>query len=104
MKPVFPLLSCFIGLLSLPSMASDLLVSTETLWVQKQGLDIRVQPASLLLTPVIELEFHSPNPRSLLEKGDFSLQRKILLNGSGTQISSDVFSWDLQLEINYKFI
>lgn len=106
MKSVFLVLSFLASLFSFPASALDKpdLVSAETFWIKNQGLDIQVQPAVLSQPSTIELEFHSPNPRSLLEKGSFNLQRKILLNGSGTEITPGVFSWDLQLEMNYKFI
>lgn len=107
MKPVFPLVLFFLmNLFICPATALEKtdLVSTETFWIKRQGLDTQLQPAVLPQPSSIELEFHSPNPRSLLEKGSFKLQRKILLNGSGTEITPEVFSWDLQLEVNYKFI
>ncbi len=109
MKSVLFGLSCFLSFMSCNSFAAlvepHLLVSAETHWVKSQGLEMKEKNLQLSSNlPTLDLDFQTPNPKALLEKGDFSLQRKILLNGSGTEIAPEVFLWDLQLEVNYKFI
>jgi hypothetical protein len=106
MKSVLFSLSCFMSFNSFAALVEPhLLVSAETHWVKSQGLEIQGKSVHLSSNaPVLDLDFQTPNPKALLEKGDFSLQRKILLNGSGTEIAPEVFLWDLQLEVNYKFI
>lgn len=109
MKPALRNLSFLLGLFSLNSLAAfaepHMFAAPETLWIKSQGIHISTNP--IQISPgnsQLNLEFQPRNSKALLEKGDLSLQRKILLNASGTEISTDMFMWDLQLEVNYKFI
>lgn len=109
MKFVLFVVTFVFGLTGINSSAAmvepHLYAAPETVWVSNQGIQISTQ--DIELTPAdsdLDLEFRSWNPKTLLERGDLSLQRKILLNASGTEITTDVFLWDLQLEVNYKFI
>jgi hypothetical protein len=106
MKSALRNLSFLLGLFSLNSVAEPyMFAAPETLWVKNQG--IQIANDSIQLSPssnLPDLNFQTRNSKALLEKGDLSLQRKILLNASGTEISTDVFMWDLQLEVHYKFI
>jgi hypothetical protein len=109
MRSALFVVTFFLGLTSLNTSAAitedHLYAAPETLWVKNQG--IQIVSDNIQLSPsnhFPDLDFQPRNPKALLEKGELSLQRKILLNASGTEISTDVFMWDLQLEVNYKFI
>lgn len=107
MKSVLCSLSFLLGLASLNTAFAEphMFAAPETVWVKNQG--IQMSANRIQLSPgntELNLEFQPRNPKALLEKGDITLQRKILLNAAGSEINQDVFMWDLQLEVNYKFI
>jgi hypothetical protein len=109
MKSALRNISFLLALFSLNSVAAiaepSMFVASETLWVKNQGIQIASDPIQLSPSSNLpDLNFQTRNPKALLEKGELSLQRKILLNASGTEINPDVFMWDLQLEVHYKFI
>lgn len=107
MKSALRNLSFLLGLLSLNSVAAEphMFAAPETVWVNNQGIQISVSSIQISSgNTELDLEFQPRNPKALLEKGDITLQRKILLNAAGSEINQDVFMWDLQLEVNYKFI
>lgn len=52
----------------------------------------------------LEVDFKSDYSRTLIERGDLSLSRKILMNAGGARIEPTAFQFDLHLEISYKFI
>ena len=63
-----------------------------------------IRTSDLHITPNLDVDFKSDYSRTLIELGDLSLSRKILMNAGGARIEPTAFQFDLHLEISYKFI
>jgi hypothetical protein len=113
MKPAFLILSFTLGLTCQSGFAAinddPLFAAPETLWLKSQEIPLPNKTIQILSqipsqNEALQLEFRQPNSKSLMEKGDLRLERKILLNAEGTEVSSEAFNWDFQLELRYTFI
>lgn len=100
------LLGIFLMLCVTPAMAAlqkhDLLAE-ETLWANAQNLEVSVEPLSGN-SRYLDVRFESDYSRTLIERGDLSLSRKILMNAGGAKMDPTAFQFDLHLELSYKFI
>lgn len=101
-------LGCFLLTVSSNSQAvldNDLLVSPEALWIKSQNIPVSTRNAQIISdTSMFDIGFEPGYSQTLLEHGDLSVSRKILMNAAGTEFNPTTFQFDLHLELSYKFI
>lgn len=78
------------------------LLAEDALWASAH-LDTDPDPISEKVE-YLDVSFKPEYSRTLIERGDLSLSRKILMNAGGARIEPTAFQFDLHLEISYKFI
>lgn len=101
-------LGCFLLAVSSNSQAAvnnDLLVSPEALWIKSQNIPVSTRNTQIISdTSLFDIGFEPEYSQTLLQHGDLSVSRKILMNAAGTEFNPATFQFDLHLELSYKFI
>lgn len=100
-------LICILSLSSSHSQAlsDNLLIAPETVWFKALDTTVGVTPHQVIVdTSEFDIHFEPDYSNTLLERGDLSVSRKILMNAAGTEFNPALFQFDLHLELSYKFI
>lgn len=90
---------------SIAALTKSDLITAEALWIKSQGIEVADKDIQVKTYPSsFNIQFEPDYSTTLLERGDLSVDRKILMNAGGTEINPTVFQFDLHLELSYKFI
>ena len=100
MKQLFGIFLIFCVTPAMASLQTQDLLADETILVKR--LNLGAKPVAD--KPILDIDFKPDYSRTLIERGDLSLNRKILMNAGGARIEPTAFHFDLHLEISYKFI